>query len=125
LEAFKTLHKTKTIQPDDESGWAGIVPTVAFALCGIVLLVLMSYRPSPDMAGVGMVFPFSLSEDEILAQVGAAGGRVGRFGGFGLMAVVVRDDDRMPQADDFGAIFTLSPLVASACFDLGETNNAF
>ncbi|MDG4717803.1 MULTISPECIES: hypothetical protein [Thalassospira] len=125
MEAFKNFHKTSAIQPDDENGWAGIVPTIAFAVCGVVLLVLMSYRPVHDMTGVGMVFPFSLSEDEILVQVGAAGGRVVRFGGFGHMAVVVRDDGMVPQSDDFGALFTLSPLIASACFDLGETKNAF
>ncbi|WP_114098028.1 MULTISPECIES: hypothetical protein [Thalassospira] len=96
-----------------------------FALAGVLLLVLLSYRPSDGMAGVGMVFPLSLSEDEILSQVGAAGGRVVRFGGFGHMAVVVRDDGMVPKADDFGAMFALSPLVASVCFDSGETSNPF
>ncbi|MBX2830315.1 MAG: hypothetical protein KTR23_03910 [Rhodospirillales bacterium] len=72
-----------------------------------------------------MVFPFSMSEEEILVQVGAAGGRVARFGGFGHMAVVVRDDGVVPKATDFGAIFSLSPLVLSACFSLDETKNAF
>ena len=72
-----------------------------------------------------MVFPFSMSEEEILERVGASGGRVARFGGFGQMAVVVRDDGAVPEASDFGALFALSPLVASACFDAEEDNTAF
>lgn len=113
----------------DDAGWKGIGPTITFAVLGVFLLLILSYRPAetgvgPE-AGVGMVFPFSMSEEEILIQVGAAGGRVARFGGFGHMAVVVRDDGIVPQAADFGAIFSLSPLVLSACFDSDKTINAF
>ena len=125
MEAFRSQHHAREIEPVVDQGWSGIVPAGLFALCGVVLLVLLSYRPADDMTGVGMVFPLSLSEDDILAQVGASGGRVVRFGGFGHIAVVVRDDGAVPQAEDFGAMFTLSPLIASACFESGDTNNAF
>lgn len=109
----------------EEDGWSGIVPTILFAIAGVMLLVVLSYRPSDSLPGVGMVFPFSMSEEEILERVGASGGRVARFGGFGQMAVVVRDDGAVPEASDFGALFALSPLVASACFDAEEDNTAF
>jgi hypothetical protein len=125
VEAFKTLTKNAEYQPVEESNWQGVLPTMMFAIAGIMLLLFLSYRPVVDMKGVGMVFPFSMSEEEILNRVGAAGGRVLRFGGFGHMAVVIKDDGSQPEADDFGALFTLSPLIASACFEAGETNNAF
>ncbi|MEQ8286680.1 hypothetical protein [Thalassospira sp.] len=122
---MKKLQITEHDLTMDGHGWQGIFPTMAFALLGVFLLLVLSYRPTEDLTGVGMVFPFSMSEDEILMQVGAAGGRVARFGGFGHMAVVVRDDGEMAEASDFGAMFALSPLILSACFDTDETNNAF
>ncbi|WP_033068295.1 hypothetical protein [Thalassospira australica] len=96
-----------------------------FAVFGVLLLVVLSYRPVSEMGSAGMVFPFSMTEDDILQQVGAAGGRVVRFGGFGHLAVVVNDDGSMPEADAMGALFALSPLITSACFDADDVNNAF
>jgi hypothetical protein len=125
LEAFQKDIEASAIQSVEEDGWRGIVPTILFAIAGVMLLVILSYRPSDALTGVGMVFPFAMSEEEILERVGASGGRVARFGGFGHMAVVVRDDGAVPEAADFGALFTLSPLVASACFDAEEDNKAF
>lgn len=125
MEAFKTLPKSRANLRVDEDGWTGILPTMAFALFGVLLLVVLSYRPTSNMTGVGMVFPFAMSEDEILTQVIAAGGRVVRFGGFGHMAVVANDNGMVPEAKDYGALFSLSPLIASACFDSGEATNAF
>ena len=117
MEAFKTLPKSGANPQLQENGWSGILPTMAFAVCGVLLLMVLSYRPTSDFTGVGMVFPFSMSEDEILSHVGAVGGRVARFGGFGHMAVVINDDGTVPKAEDYGALFTLSPLIVSACFD--------
>lgn len=125
MEALKKLQVADRNMAVDTDGWQGILPTMAFAILGVLLLLVLSFRPTEDLTGVGMVFPFSMSEDEILMQVSAAGGRVARFGGFGHMAVVIRDDGEVPEAADFGAIFTLSPLILSACFDMDETNNAF
>ena len=125
MEVFKKSQFTEKSLVADDAGWKGLGPAMAFAVFGVLVLLVLSYRPAETGAGVGMVFPFSLSEEEILLQVGAAGGRVARFGGFGHMAVVVRDDGVVPQAADFGAIFSLSPLVLSACFDADETKNAF
>lgn len=125
MEAFKILLKPTENQALDESSWSGVLPTLIFAFLGVLMLVVLSYRPAADLNGVGMVFPFTMSEEQILAQVGAAGGRVTRFGGFGHMAVVVSDDGAQPNAKDYGAMFTLSPLIVSACFDSGEATNAF
>ena len=125
MEAFQKELEPGVIPAVEEDGWRGIVPTMLFAIAGVMLLVVLSYRPSDALTGVGMVFPFAMSEEEILERVGASGGRVARFGGFGHMAVVVRDDGAVPEADDFGALFTLSPLVASACFDADEDTKAF
>ncbi|MBC05671.1 hypothetical protein [Thalassospira sp.] len=125
MEAFQKTPEATRILAIDDDGWRGIVPTMLFAFVGVMLLVVLSYRPSDAMSGVGMVFPFDMSEQEILERVGASGGRVARFGGFGHMAVVVRDDGTLPEAGDFGALFTLSPLIASACFDADAPKNAF
>jgi len=122
---FKKSQFTEKSLVATDADWKGIGPAVAFAVLGVLLLLVLSYRPVETGDGVGMVFPFSMSEEEILLQVGAAGGRVARFGGFGHMAVVVRDDGIAPKSADFGAIFSLSPLVLSACFDADETKNAF
>ncbi len=125
MEAFRKAPETSTNYAVEEDGWRGIVPTILFAIVGVTLLVVLSYRPSDAMQGVGMVFPFTMTEQEILEQVGEAGGRVARFGGFGRMAVVVRDDGAVPEAEDFGALFAMSPLITSACFDAGAAKNAF
>ncbi len=125
MSAFKAHQYKEIAQTADKDGWQGFWPTMLFALMGVIALVVLSYRPPTNGEGVGMVFPLSMSEDEILAQVGAAGGRVARFGGFGHMAVVFRDDGKTAEADQFGALFTLSPLVLSACFETDDTPEQF
>ncbi|WP_286791678.1 hypothetical protein [Thalassospira sp. UBA4513] len=125
MELFQKHTEVTPRLSSEEDGWRGIVPTGLFAFAGLVLLVILSYRPSEALQGVGMVFPFDMTEAEILERVGASGGRVTRFGGFGHMAVVVHDDGVVPEADDFGALFTLSPLIASVCFDADASKNAF
>ncbi len=125
MSAFKAHQYKEIAQTADEDGWQGFWPTMLFALMGVIALVVLSYRPPTNGEGVGMVFPLSMSEDEILAQVGAAGGRVARFGGFGHMAVVFRDDGKTAEADQFGALFTLSPMVLSACFETDDTPEQF
>lgn len=109
----------------EDDGWQGLGPTVLFVAAGVILLVLLSYRPAVDARAVGMVFSPSMSEEDIIARVGMAGGRVARFGGFGHMAIVYRDDGAVPRASEFGAWFTLSPLIVSACFDSEQTGRTF
>lgn len=125
MDCLRKVTGASTAEIVENDGWRGIIPTIVFALAGVLLLVLLSYRPSDEIAGVGMVFPLSMSETEILERVGTFGGRVTRFGGFGHMAVIVRDDGMMPKAEDFGALFSLSPLIASTCVDVDMTNSAF
>lgn len=125
MARFPKVTGTSESETVVDDGWRGIMPTIVFAFAGVLILVFLSYRPSDAVAGVGMVFPLSMSETEILERVGTFGGRVTRFGGFGHMAVVVRDDGMMPKAGDFGALFSLSPLIVSACFDAETTSGAF
>ncbi|WP_417829615.1 hypothetical protein [Thalassospira sp.] len=125
MDLFRKVAGTSRTVVVEDDGWRGILPAIVFAFAGVLFLVFLSYRPSDTVAGVGMVFPLSMSETEILEQVGAFDGRVTRFGGFGHMAVVVRDDGMMPKAGDFGALFSLSPLIVSVCFDAETTSGAF
>jgi len=125
LETLKFAPQPRAYQATEDGGWQGLIATMFFAVFGVLLLVVLSYRPVSEMGSAGMVFPFSMTEDDILQQVGAAGGRVVRFGGFGHLAVVVNDDGSMPEADAMGALFALSPLITSACFDADDVNNAF
>jgi hypothetical protein len=125
LKASDRTSQKIAILAEQQDGWHGIVPTMIFACLGVILLVVLSYRPSDVLPGVGMVFPFDMSETEILERVGASGGRVARFGGFGHMAVVINDDGSIPEAETFGALFALSPLIASACFDVDSTKSVF
>ncbi|MCC9620493.1 hypothetical protein LPB41_02215 [Thalassospira sp. MA62] len=108
-----------------QDGWQGIVPTFLFAVAGVVLLIFLSYQPAAHDKSVGMVFPFSMTETEIMTRVAANDGRVVRFGGFGHMAVVVRDDGQIPNPSDFGAWFAVSPIIVSSCFDRANATNSF
>lgn len=105
--------------------WRGIVPTGMFAIAGVLVLIVLTYQPQADVREVGMMFPLSMTEEDILSRVGTNGGRVVRFGRFGNIAVVIRDDGMVPKADDFGALFSLNPFVLSVCTLADGEQNIF
>ena len=121
----KLENMKKEILAESGDHWRGIVPAGFFAIAGVIMLIVMTYQPVGDAREVGMMFPFSMSEDEILTRVGANGGRVVRFGGLGNIAVVIRDDGTAPEAVDFGALFSLNPIVLSVCALADDDLNIF
>lgn len=113
------------VAPKETDSWRGVWPVVLFSVLGVLCLCIATYRVPDDTRLVGMVFPFGWSEDQILKRVASSGGRVLRFGGFGHMAVVARDDGAPPRPEDFGAWFAMSPLVSSICAQPIEKPVAF
>ncbi|WP_417811511.1 hypothetical protein [Thalassospira alkalitolerans] len=117
-----TIQHTKKENVDH---WRGIIPVGIFAIIGTVMLVVLTYRPLVGAREVGMIFPLAMSETEILNHVGSNGGRVLRFGGFGHLAVVARDDGLVPEAKDFDALFALAPIILSVCAFADSDVNSF
>jgi len=93
-----------------------VIPAAILAAACLLVLAAASLRPLPGQDQVGVVFPPSLDDAQVLARVAEAGARLVRPGAWPFIAVVAVDGPHtLARLEDLGALFTVNPLVLGAC----------
>ncbi|HBC06797.1 MAG TPA: hypothetical protein DC046_04350 [Rhodospirillaceae bacterium] len=100
-----------------------LLPTAMLVGFCILWLAIAALRPQSGQSQIGVVFPPSLTETEILARIADAGGRLVREGAWPFIAVVALDTpETLTRLGSQGALFTVNPLALGSCLTRPAAN---